>query len=119
MKRDMELIREILLEMEKSEHPLKAEVFATKEKPKKIVAYNMELMEEAGLVKLMKQAGDNDPYYFIQVQKITWEGYDFLANVRDDEVWKKVKLKIAQIAGDVSFSIIKNVAVQIVSQNLF
>ena len=118
MKRDMDLIREILLEMEKSTRPLDVSVFVTTARPKEYVGYNIDLMEQAGLITTSKLPADNDPYYFYQVKTITWEGQEFLANVKDEQNWKKAKLAIAQRAGDVSFELLKTI-VSTIAQKAF
>ena len=113
MRRDMNLIREILLELEKSRHPISVDAFTTSSVSKEHVGYNMELMYQAGLITVCKQPADNDPYYFYQAKAITWEGQEFLNNVKDDSNWKKLKLMVAEKTGDVSFAVIKNLACSI------
>lgn len=113
MKRDMNLIREILLELEKSRHPLSVDVFTTSTTSKEHVGYNMDLMYQAGLITVCKQPADNDPYYFYQANSITWEGQEFLNNVKDESNWKKLKLMVAEKTGDVSFVVIKTLACSI------
>lgn len=113
MKRDMDLIREILFELEKSEQPLGVEVFTTSTVSKEHVGYNMSLMEQAGLITVSKQPASDDPYYFYRAETITWEGQEFLNDVRDESNWKKLKLTVAKKTGDVSFAVLKSLACSI------
>ena len=116
MKRDMDLIREILLETEKSTRPLDISVFVNATRPKEYVGYNMFLMEQAGLITLIKQPADNDPYYVCQANTITWDGQEFLTNVKDEQNWQKAKKIVAQRTGDISFEILKTIVAAIAKQ---
>ena len=50
----------------------------------------------------------------IEIKSITWDGHQFLDNVRDDGVWKNTKNIISGFAS-ASIGIINNVATQVIS----
>ena len=107
MKRDMDLIREMLRIMEESESA-QAPSMTIEGYTKEQVGFHALLLIEAGLAdgqRLATLGVGIEPAG--RLFKITWEGYEFLANAKDDSVWEKAKAK----AGDVSFSVL-SVALQ-------
>lgn len=95
MKRDMDLIRELLLRLEAvparpgatlvyGHHPdFQAEGFSPQE-----ISYHLELLRDAKLVRGPKDqprlgAG-------IKFESLTWAGHDFLDSVEDDDIWSRM-----------------------------
>lgn len=93
MKRNMELVREILLAVE-SANPfecikdMKIGGFDKQE-----VAYHCELLYQAGFIKEYHGEGCNgfDGVLYFWVQDLTWEGQDFLETIREKTVWENTK----------------------------
>lgn len=117
MKRDMDLVREILLEMEKSETGRvgKIEIEARSEHE---IAHHMHLMKEAGLVKgptitTMSSAGPE-----AMATSITWEGHEFLAASRDPGVWQQAMTKAKSIGGTLSIPVLVQLLTTIAKQKL-
>lgn len=42
--------------------------------------------------------------------RLTFDGHDFLDNIRNDTVWSKVKSQIGRVGENVSFALIKEIA---------
>lgn len=118
MKRDMDLVRRILTETAESENPLSANVFVNNRHDYKSVGYHMEIMKEAGLIEAVIENADHIPYLYCRVDNLTWEGQEFLANVRNESIWSKVKTTVAKKSGDASFSVMTTLASKFVSQML-
>jgi hypothetical protein len=97
MKRDMDLIRELLLWAEEpSDDADKASdlanaVAATGREPAECF-YNLTLLLDAGFIIGKPLLGDD--FY---VQRMTWQGHEFLDAVRDDGTWKKTKEGAQQV----------------------
>jgi len=74
-----------------------------------MVARHVGLMIDAGLLdgELTRFSGGGFDAY---VRELTWDGYDFLDSVRDDEVWQNTRKSIAGAVGSASFEVIKAVA---------
>jgi hypothetical protein len=95
MKRDMELIRELLLKLEAFGHmPLTVSTVAYwdlgyEEHRSEEVIHHLELLVEAGYVQAAARAFDNEGT--LAFKRLTWSGYEFLDTIRDPEVWKKTK----------------------------
>lgn len=105
MKRDMDLIRLILLKIENSEDEeienLTIKGYSTKE-----ILYNAKLLEQNNMIEYCKE--DIIGNYYIG--SMTWDGSDYLDKVRDDSKWKKIKDVIKEKALPFTFDIVKNVA---------
>ena len=111
MKRDMDLVREILLSTERlTGREALAGVAGC---PEGEFAYNVDLMIQAGLVEAtVAKAWGSEPVK-AQVRALTWEGHDFLDAIRDDTIWNKTKTKVLGTAGTVSMEVLKAVAVSL------
>ena len=70
-------------------------------------------MEEAGLLVLTDKPthmmGD-EPKHFIAT-RLTWEGHEFLDSIRNDTVWKKIKDTVKEKGVQLSYEILKALAV--------
>ena len=96
MKRDMDLVRLILLEIEDKYRSTAIYNLAIEGYDTATIAYHCKILYEAGLISNYKaQYADNEIYGF-GVGSLTWDGNDFLEKIRDDTQWKKVKDTIAQ-----------------------
>jgi len=58
-----------------------------------------------------------DGGYIFLINKITWEGHQFLDNIRDNDSWKKAKEKALTIGG-VSLPILAQIAWDIAKERL-
>lgn len=116
MKRDMELIRKILFEFEKmplnhSVNKIEIESYSEEE-----ITYNIILMNEAGLIEIKENSTLDGIGYF--PERLTWQGHQFLENIKNETVWKSIKSAIVNIGGEVGFSVLKMIAEQKVTEFL-
>lgn len=112
MKRDMDLIRELLLKLEAI--PLKAGSNTVLSPPDEKVdvpgydtdqiAYHLDLIKEANLIS---SAGGH-PAYGIVFRGLSWAGHDLLDSIRDPEVWAKTKKGAA--AGGFTVELLRDLA---------
>ena len=110
VKRDMDLIRRLLLLIEEqSDNGLELEI--PQEIDRIIAVKHLEMLEEAGLVKNRIQYGDNSPVCIFS--SLTWEGHDFLENIKNDTVWNKLKETIKEKSGQLSWVMIIEFAKEI------
>ncbi|QAB01152.1 MULTISPECIES: DUF2513 domain-containing protein [Agrobacterium tumefaciens complex] len=92
MKRDMDLVRDLLLQIEEFDQGFGGDVeIETGDHEPQVVAEHLRLLLEARLIK--GDAVPDDQYEFDHIvpTRLTWSGHDFLASVRDPEIWKKTK----------------------------
>ena len=98
MKRDMDLVREILLRIEDAPGfaPKDIEVDGHSEAS---VAYHIYLLIDAGFVEGIDttRMGSGGPTGL--ARRMTWEGHEFLDAAREPERWGVVKKMIGKIGG--------------------
>ena len=113
MKRDMDLIRELLLRIEAmpirqgEAHFLEpnAKEFSGAGDSPDLIAYNLRLMADAGFFSLTR----SQPAGGIGLLGLSWHGHEFLDSVRDPEIWRKAK-EGAQKAGGFTFELLGSLA---------
>lgn len=105
MKRDMDLVRRIMLELSDSRHPLDAGLFTDERHDYQDVAHHIEMMQEAGLIKAMLQPGD-DCWYAAAAADLTWKGHEFADASRDAKIWKKALRAVSKQVASAPFTVI-------------
>lgn len=107
MKRDMETIRKLLIEIEESEVQYSLNSSRSEQD-----RYHGMLLIDAGLVEgsLRKTLGNTSAAPSIVIIKgLTWDGHEFLDNIRQSEVWETIKSDFK----DSSISTIRSVVKQL------
>ena len=97
MKRDMDLIREILLEFEKSDS---YEIIDAEK------AGHVAIMQDAGLVVAAIGLNGESKAIAAKIMRLTWAGHDFIDNARKPEIWEKIKETFQDKVISASFDII-------------
>ena len=120
MKRDMDLIRSILLTIEECgdvpPKTLRVDSFLDLCRKPAVISMHLELLNDAGLIEA-KRIPRDDFIRDFDVMRITYQGYEYLDSVRDAKIWRNVKEKIAAVGG-ATFDIIKAVAVEELKKEL-
>lgn len=130
MKRDMDLIRVILMDIEGNDNingkfTISDADFGATGADRTALQYHLRLLMDAGYIegKDLLQSGKNDPRMDvhkmlveegtpIMITRMTWDGHDFLDTVRDSKVWEKTKEALKGVGG-VGIDTIKDVAKEI------
>jgi hypothetical protein len=89
MKRDMDLVRDLLLKIEEEGTPALGGVPELEGHSSDAVLYHIKLLIQAGLLTAI-DAGSFDGPNYLQLE-MTWHGHEFLASVRDPEIWRRTK----------------------------
>lgn len=91
MERNMELIRKILLYIEENYIDVALYDIEIEGYDFKTIAYHCKICYEAGLISSYgDNYGDNEIISF-GVSSLTWQGHEFLENIKDDTIWSKTK----------------------------
>lgn len=106
MKRDMDLIKHLLEEIENAGSPINIENFDFTHYSQEEVYYHLRLLAGAGYIDASFEYADNS-LYFGSVSGLTWDGQDFLDVARSDKVWQKSKKIVKDAVGTTSFEVIK------------
>lgn len=94
MKRDIDLIRNILLKMESHEHgfaprPLPIEGYSNEQ-----IEHHVYLMDQAGLLKAIQTTHMQSNSPTALPTSLTWEGHEFLEAARKPAMWEAAKRKL-------------------------
>jgi hypothetical protein len=105
MKRDMNLVREILLRLERGESPLNIPDYTNEQ-----IGYHMVIMADGDLIRLWGLP-ENVLSHAMNASfpSLRWMGHEFLDDVRDPEAWDDTRKKIDKIGG-ASFQIVWELA---------
>jgi hypothetical protein len=108
MKRDLELIKKILLWLEEDTDPFKPKntIFVENVEKYKFY-YHLKLLLQGGLVEARVINNDSGEYYYPTA--LTWEGHEFLDALKNDTAWAKLKKNVVSKGTDVPFSVLKEV----------
>lgn len=114
MKRDMELVRDLLLKISEADGPLN---FSETLRPdsddnaRAVAEYHMAmLVDEVGFVRGI-DASSMDGRDWIDLV-LTWHGQDFLDSVRDPTVWAKTRDGVKKLGG-VTFEMFIGIAKEV------
>ena len=103
MKRDMDLSRRILIDVEASTSPFDWIDIAPKEHSKEEISYHVMLLSEARLIEAI-DLSDKEVFEWKPI-RLTWEGHEFVEASRDEIRWEQAKRK----AVDLPFEVLKAV----------
>jgi hypothetical protein len=110
MKRDMDLIRKILLQIEEENQLVSLADLVQKNLEINIdeLRYNVRQLYDSEYI-----SGNILDYmsgaYDLQRIKLSWKAHDFIDSVRDDEIWKKTKKSADEVRG-FTFDLMKDLA---------
>lgn len=112
MKRDMDLVRDILLFLEgrNSSAHVKSEAFPMEGRSASEIQYHLNLIYQAGFLNGEPiKSSTSERLISVLPFDLTWQGHEFLETVRDPEIWRKAKAGAAS-AGTASIQFIWGVA---------
>ena len=115
MKRDMDLVRTILLQIEQQPYTgVGVELYVKGYDPEEIT-YHVILLAEAGLIEADDASSGAKTKWM--PKRLTWQGCEFLDAARDNNRWNKAKLTMGKVGGFV-FDIGKQVLVELIKSEL-
>ncbi|WP_435170764.1 DUF2513 domain-containing protein [Falsirhodobacter sp. 1013] len=110
MKRDDDLIRRLMFEIEANPDPISLLGLTHDMEPdERIEYYHLKLLADEGMLEESGKTGG--------VWRMTMKGHDFVAVVRDDTIWNRSKGALASVGG-FTVSMLKDVATGYVRQKL-
>lgn len=116
MKRNMDLVRRILIETEEAESTYDAECFVCDAYSYDEICYHVELMQAHGLIDAVIQKEWGGSVVVCKIKALTWDGCDYLDAIRDSGVWTRTKKVIKDTVGSTTISAIKEIAVMVAVQ---
>jgi hypothetical protein len=106
MKRDLDLVRKMILAIEDHPDGWAPEKLAFEGYTEAQVGYHAYLLIDAGLAKGddASTMGSTAPEGFIT--SLTWKGHEFAAAARDDTLWKKAMGMVAEKGGNITVDLL-------------
>ena len=116
MRRNLDLVRALLLEVEKNDDPYepitpKVAGFSELE-----VSYHIALMEEAGLVVARDRSAIGVFYW--SATRLTFAGHELLDCVRDETVWNEAKHAVDAAAGGIALTVLRQVLIDRIAERI-
>lgn len=119
MKRDMDLVRQLLLNIEEAVdyEPIRSRDIALDGYSAEQIGYHLGILADGELVDVIDTRTHDSKMFSCFVKGITWQGHEFLDSVRDDGVWKHTSEKLKPF-GSASLEIVKSVAIACLTSRL-
>jgi hypothetical protein len=114
MKRDMDLVRKILLKLEDTSYPEPDYKFTIEGFCNDDISYNVMLLSEANLIEAMNTSALG--YFKWIPRRLTWAGHEFLDAARDNNRWEAAKKLIVEKGGNLAFDVIKSVLISLMTK---
>jgi len=122
MKLDHDCVRSLLLSIESwdSQDPLflrnLKEMPLLNVYPDDVILYTASKLKERNFIIAQPLVGDNRLMDMV-ISELTWDGHEFLDNIRDNQIWKETKNTAAKVTG-ASLSILSEIAKNYVAKTL-
>ncbi len=113
MRRDMDLVRHILIKVGESDEAVTMDELATSTWDENIVGYHLQLMSHHGLVDCEVTRDMGGDVIDCTVEGLTWDGCDYLDAIADKDVWKVTKKTVREAVGSTTLGVIKQTAVMV------
>ena len=113
MKRDLDLIRRILLNIEAQGEGSGFNQIADNGYAPEAIQYHVQLMNDAGLIV----ADELVPGQWWP-ERITWAGYEFLDLARNDALWQRTKRDVESKVGSAPFQVVRDLLARQVKEQL-
>jgi hypothetical protein len=120
MKRDIDLMRQILFLVEETAEAHEPLIHALSMEgiDQPLVDEHVKLLIDAGLLEGDYKYTTNNRILFTATRSLTPRGHDFLDNVRNANLWNHVRERVQATVGTASFDLIEELARQLVASVL-
>jgi DNA-binding HxlR family transcriptional regulator len=117
MKRDMDLIRKVLMTVEEQPLDYGGLELSIDGYDRETIAEHVRMLAKSGYIEAtdvstMDRGTDWRP------KRLTWQGHDFLEAARNDTIWSKAKAKITELGVGFSMEITKATLISIAKEKL-
>jgi len=114
VKRDMELIRGVMLAAEKTKDPNELIDPKFEGRSETEISYHISLLDDAGLLHGQDRTAIG--VFRWSAGTLTWAGHEFVEAVRDDAVWKDALAIVAKSGGGAVFELLNKALMQVLEQ---
>ena len=113
MKRDMDLIRLLLLALESG---IESEELKRYDGDAQV--YHMVLLKDAELIDAVIRHDERGIPNGVAFLRMTWKGHEFIDSIRDNELWAKVKKHVLKPTASWTISIVADYAKHEIKKHL-
>ncbi|MCK4830520.1 DUF2513 domain-containing protein [bacterium] len=120
MKRDIDLIRKLLLYLEEKPDDKMVKDLELDGYSKDEVQYHFILMDQAGLLRCERSVSSSTSDKVIRVYpfSLTWQGHEFLEASRNDTFWNKAKEIVKTKSGALSVDVVKALLIKLAKESV-
>jgi DNA-binding transcriptional ArsR family regulator len=118
MKRDMELVRQILMIAEDASPDERFHTMRIEGHSDATVGKHVELLEDAGYIEADLVHTEERGTVSGRVLRITWAGYEFLDAARSETLWRKAREQVGEKLGSVPVEVLKQLLIRLASNAL-
>ncbi|MEZ5839368.1 MAG: DUF2513 domain-containing protein [Hyphomicrobiales bacterium] len=111
MKRDLELLRKIIIAIEASVDDEVSSIRLPVGYDPLHLSHHIRILFEAGLIHAFESRPYNATASWVP-HSLTWAGYEFLAAVRDPDIWRQMMAAVAAAGGELPVAIIEQLALR-------
>lgn len=116
MKREMDLIRRIMLRIE-DKADLRHEVITIEGEDSERVGHHVDMLYQAGFIDGLRSQPMSSPFGVVMVRDLSWEGHEFIAAIRNDTVFARLKEALtAQELATASLKVLAEVSLELSKQ---
>ncbi|MFD2514524.1 DUF2513 domain-containing protein [Pontibacter locisalis] len=115
MRRDIDLIRKILLEVEMQDTLSENLSLEIEGASKKEISYHVKLLAQAGYLEANNNSTRDSPDEWNPIC-LTWQGHEFLDAARDNTIWNKTKVRIGEKLPSITFDVLKSMLIVTLKQ---
>lgn len=118
MKRDMDLIRKILLAVEARTNPLSFDLVEIPGHEQEEISYHVKLLGDAGYLDVYDRRTLGPEGYRFAPSNLTNAGHDFLDGIRSKAIWESAKEKLQEIGGTAPLDVVQSLLTSILKERL-
>ena len=118
MKRDLDLVRKLLLYFEEKLNDKMEECPQIDKYSNLEVRYHLLLMSEAGLLRCEKAVTKTGRVIKVYPFSLTWQGHEFLEASRNATLWNRAKRLVVKKTGGLSFEVLKSLLLQLAKEGV-
>ena len=111
MKRDLDLTRKILEQVEEKSQGMGMVDLDIPGFTQDQISYHVMQLDQAGFLKAIDCSTMEGMDW--KASSLTWDGHEFLDAIRNEAVWNKIKETVKDKGGSISFEVLKALALQL------
>ncbi|WP_414552499.1 DUF2513 domain-containing protein [Anabaena sp. CCY 0017] len=118
MKRDMDLIRKIILNIEANQHGFANHNFQIEGYTSEQISYHSYLIIQGGLAEGITTTNVQSSSPTAIIRNLTWQGHEFADAARNDSIWHKAMERIKEKGDAVPISVLTQLLISIVKTSI-